>query len=213
MPDKLRCGSGFVASTDQVTRQQDIIVYDRHSLPVLLEIGDCVVVDAEAAAATLEVKTVLDSGPALSSALEKLFDFKSAVRGACFVGLYAWEGMSLERALECIWERYRRQRDLSMSSQPNALYVRGNYLLMPNYDGRLDTAPLLLLRLGSEHHSEGAGLLSLVERMWTSGLQSHAKAPWWIRAWDQRMTTRYEHVAWPSDRRARVDAQLAARAT
>src|SRR6267142_1956860 len=53
LPGKLRCGTGFIASPTAVSRQQDIIIYDPFALPLLLEIGDCVVVDAEAVAATI----------------------------------------------------------------------------------------------------------------------------------------------------------------
>jgi hypothetical protein len=209
LPAGLRCGSGFIASPDHVTRQQDIIVYDAHSLPILLEIGDCVVVDAEAVAATIEVKTALDSGAALRSALEKLTELKTAMPGGCAICLYAWEGPSLELALDCIWERYRARPNLSTSHLPDAIYVRGRYLVAPNYDGRLETAPVLVLRLGPNHHSEGTGLLSLIERLWISGMSGHAKVPWWVSAWARRVGARYEHVPWPDDLRLRVDAHLA----
>lgn len=209
LPERLRCGSGFVASADHVTRQQDIIIYDAHSLPILLQIGDCVVVDADAVAATIEVKTALESEKALRESLEKLSEVKARLPGRGAIGLYAWEGPSLELALDCIWERYRALPDPSTSHLPDAIYVRGRYLIVPNYDGRLDTAPVLVLRLGLGHHPEGAGLLSLVERLWISGLNGHAKAPWWTFAWERRITSGYEHVAWPPDLRARVDQKLA----
>jgi hypothetical protein len=209
LPEKLRCGSGFIASAEHVTRQQDIIIFDAHSLPILLEIGDCVVVDAEAVAASVEVKTVIDSESALRGCLEKLSELKVALPGRCALGLYAWEGPTLELALDCVWERYRAQRDLSTSHLPDAIYVRGRYLIVPNYDGRLDTAPVLVLRLGPEHHSEGTGLLSLIERLWISGMNGQARSPWWGQAWERRIASRYEHVAWPDGLRLRVDEKLA----
>lgn len=211
LPEKLRCGSGFIASADHVTRQQDIIVFDGHALPVLLQIGDCVVVDAEAVAASIEVKTAIDSEMALRDSLEKLSELKAALPGRCAVGLYAWEGPTLDLALACVWERYRAQRDVSTSHLPDAIYVRGRYLLVPNYDGRLDTAPVLVLRLGSGHNTEGTGLLSLVQRLWISGMNRQAKAPWWVSASERRITARYEHMPWPDDLRLRVDEKLAER--
>jgi len=213
LPERLRCGSGFVASSDHVTRQQDIIIYDAHSLPILLQIGDCVVVDAEAVAATIEVKTVIESEPALRSTLEKLSELKSALPGRSAMCLYAWEGPSLELTLDCVWDRCRTQRDLGASHLPDAIYVRGRYLVVPNYDGRLETAPVLVLHLGPGHHSEGTGLLSLVERLWISGMNGHAKAPWWVSAWERRIQARYEHIPWPTDLRVRVDEKLATIAT
>jgi len=43
LPSKLRCGTGFVVSQRGASRQQDIIIYDHHRLPLMLSIGDCVV--------------------------------------------------------------------------------------------------------------------------------------------------------------------------
>ncbi len=209
LPEKLRCGSGFIASADHVTRQQDIIVFDAHSLPILLEIGDCVVVDSEAVAASIEVKTVVDSEASLRACLEKLWDLKFALPGRCAVALYVWDGLTLERALSCIWERYRTLRDVSSGHLPDAIYVRGRYLIVPNYDGRLDTAPVLVLRLGQGQNPEGTGLLSLIERLWSSGLNGQATSPWWVRAWNRRIAARYEHVPWPDDLRLQVDEKLA----
>lgn len=210
LPRKLQCGSGFIASPEHVTRQQDIIIYDALSLPILLEIGDCIVCEADAVAGTIEVKTAIDSAPSLRSSLDKLGDLKRILPGSSFIGLYAWEGLSLDAALECFWERYRGYRDLGESDVPDVLYVRGRYLITPNYDGRRDSAPLLLLRLGPGHHAEGAGLLSLIERMWAHGLQSHARRPWWVEAWGNRAPNGYEHVPWPDDLRMQAAAEVAA---
>jgi hypothetical protein len=209
LPERLRCASGFIASADHVTRQQDIILFDALSLPILLQVGDCVVVDAEAVAASIEVKTTIETVAALRTSLEKISELKSALPGRCALGLFAWEGPSLELTLESIWSRYRLQRDLSTSHLPDVIYVRGRYLLFPNYDGRLDTAPIHLLRLGPGNHPEGAALLTLVERLWSSGLASHAKRPWWVSAWPWRNSTRYEPIEWPDDLRALVDERLA----
>jgi hypothetical protein len=209
LPESLRCASGFIASADLVTRQQDIIIFDAHSLPILLQIGDCVVVDNEAVAATIEVKTAIGSKAELLTSLEKIAELKRALRHSCALGLYAWEGLSLEHALSCVWERYRAQKDLGTGHLPDAIYVRGQYLIVPNYDGRLETAPVLVLRLGVGHHAEGTGLLSLVERLWIAGLNRQARAPWWIHAWQRRVSAKYEDVPWPDDLRARVDEQLA----
>lgn len=35
LPRRFACGSGFIASADHVSTQQDIIVYDAYSLPLL----------------------------------------------------------------------------------------------------------------------------------------------------------------------------------
>ncbi len=123
LPAKLRCGSGFIVTRDGTSRQQDIIVFDDHSLPLLLEIGDCVVVDTEAALATFEVKTNVDSIARLDEAIETVMETKRH-GGFRFCALYAWAGMSLESTLECLWARYRRGADLGSNLIPDAIYVR-----------------------------------------------------------------------------------------
>jgi hypothetical protein len=208
LPGKFRCGSGFIVGENGVSRQQDIVVFESHALPLLLEIGDCLVVDRTAVAATIEVKTELDSSAKLASGLHSVMETKRALGGAWFAGLYAWHGVALDLALECFWSRFRDAKDLGGSIVPDAIYVRGQYLLMPNYDGRLETAPLHLLRLESGQNSEGVALLSLMERMWISGVQAHAEWPWWLSNWRARMLKRYEAVPWPDDLRMRVDERL-----
>jgi hypothetical protein len=179
LPGKLRCGSGFVASADHVTRQQDIIVFDAHVLPLLLEVGDCLVVDAEAVAATIEVKTRIDSVKSFAEAFSKLVDLKLPNAPHPFVGLHAWEGLSLELALDCYWEFIRKGLSPSLGRLPDAVYVRGRYLIVPNWDGRLETPPLLVFDTTAPAWSEGAALLSFIERMWIGGLQNHPRWPWW----------------------------------
>lgn len=210
LPGRLRCGTGFIATPENVTRQQDIIIYDPHSLPLLMEIGDCLVVDAPAVAGTIEVKTVLGSQNAFSAELEKVADPGSRSMHSWFVGLYAWEALSLDLALECYWARFREASKIDNPPPlPDVVYVRGKYLIAPNYDGHIETGPLLLMRLGPGHCDEGAGLLTLVERMWLSGLQHHAEWPWWVRAWHREINKKLEQVPWPEDLRTSVDKWLA----
>jgi hypothetical protein len=54
LPRKIGAGTGFVASRDWVSPQQDIILYDQQDYPVLFQIGDCVVVDNNSVAALID---------------------------------------------------------------------------------------------------------------------------------------------------------------
>lgn len=212
LPGKLRCGSGFVASADHVTRQQDIIVFDQHVLPLLLEVGDCLVVDAEAVAATIEVKTRIDSATSFAEAFSKLVDLKRPNEPHPFVGLYAWEGPSLQLALDCYWDFLRTAPSPGLGRLPDAIYVRGGYLIAPNWDGALHTPPLLVFEASELGWSEGTALLSFIERMWIGGFQGHARWPWWMSGWRNSSEARFRHVPWPDDLKELVDAELAARA-
>jgi hypothetical protein len=64
--------------------------------------SDCVVIDAEAVAATIEVKTAIGSEAARRSTLEKVTELKLALPGRCAICLCAWEGPSSELALDCV---------------------------------------------------------------------------------------------------------------
>ena len=68
LPGRLKCGTGFVADSRGVSKQQDIIVFDPMALPTLFEVGDCVVVDASSVSAIIEVKTCVDSVAAFDDA-------------------------------------------------------------------------------------------------------------------------------------------------
>lgn len=208
LPGKLRCGTGFVASEDGVTTQQDIIIYERFELPILLEVGDCIVVDREAVVGTIEVKTTLDTTARFTEAIRKI----GRLRGVGFRGLYAWEGISEAEALGCLWERYRSLERLDMSDLPDAIYVREKYLILRNDDGCLDTAPLLIMRLGSRG-MEGRALLSFITRLWLCGAQSVARWPWWALSSLNRGPDQFEHLPWPNDLAVRVQEHLRTRKT
>jgi hypothetical protein len=209
LPSKLRCGTGFVASRDDVSHQQDIIIFDPQTLPLLFEVGDCLVCDAEAVAATIEVKTDLASSSDFGHAISQLR--KKGGHHFGFKGLYAWDGLALDSAIDCYWKVFEEQGRIDTGWLPSAVYVRERYLILPNYDGRLDTAPLRVLELGAEHHPEGWGLLSLVEYLWTDGLGHHARRPWWVDEWRRKTAERFQLIDWPDRLRPKMLDELARR--
>lgn len=63
LPTRYRVSKGFVIDADGCRSDQiDLLVYDRHFSPVLLEVGDYVFVPAEAVFAALEVKQEMNRG-------------------------------------------------------------------------------------------------------------------------------------------------------
>ena len=79
--------------------------------------------------------------------------------------------------------RVRQHQDtirISTTYAPDAIYVRGRYMVVPNGGRHPEPVPFLVLPLGRGHHSEGVGLLSLVEAMWIGGIQRDVPWPWWI---------------------------------
>jgi hypothetical protein len=206
LPEKLRIGTGFVFSPRGSTRQQDIIVYDWQNLPLPLKIGDCVVVDADAVAAMIEVKTRIGKSDELREAMGKVAATKMMGRGPRAVGIYAWEGLSLDTALQSYWamgrEAPRSSRGFEFPRFPDFLYVRGAYLLTPSITGQIDTPPLRVLRLGEGHANEGLGMLALLAHLWLIGIQHYAQRPWWLEAWsekERRTPGLFELIPWPKD--------------
>jgi hypothetical protein len=207
LPASFRCGSGFIASKDGVTSQQDIIIFEQTKWPILFEVGDCLVVDGDAVRATVEVKTSLDSRARFMEAVQKLAAQRARRRSRGFTGLYAWDGIAEAEAIECLWDYFRSLDHLDMSNVPEAILIRGRYLVLRNDDGKLDTAPLLIMRLDSRDR-EGAALLSFVTRIWAYSLGGEVPWPWWIEDWRRREGGLLEHLAWPDDLAIRVEEHL-----
>jgi hypothetical protein len=198
LPESLRCATGFVTDRTWTSRQQDILIFERSRLPVLFEVRDCVVVDREVFAASIEVRTQCDSKEKFGAAFRSVAEFRSLTRGACSHGLYVWDGPTLELALDSIWDYIREDPMVNVHLLPSVIHVRNRYVLIPSNDGRLTTPPFCLLSLGPNGASEGEAILTVLATMWLHGLQHHAKWPWWISEWRQRdgLTS---PVPWPSD--------------
>ena len=216
LPLKLRIGTGFVYSPRGATRQQDVIIYDWQVLPLPLQIGDCVVVDADAVAAMIEVKTRIRASAELREAMDKAAATKAMGRGRHAVGIYAWEALGLDRALECYWtfarEAPRGPQGFEFPRIPDFLFVRGGYLLTPSNTGRIDTPPLRVMRLGEGNRAEGLGMLALLSHLWLYGIQHYAQRPWWLEAWTEkeRQTPElFEPVPWPEDLQKLADERQA----
>jgi hypothetical protein len=208
LPAKCGVGTGFVASPNWISFQQDIIIYNQIDFPLLFKAGDCIVVDYDAVAALLEVKTSLNSKDGFAEAYEKLADLYAQVSHSRFVGLYAWEGLNLNSALSEIWDCVRRNPTENFHKMPSAIYVRSKYLLLLNADGRRETPPLLLLDIASGNVTEGQAILSLISVIWIERLQNHAGWPWWLNNWQSRIPQIATPVPWPSDLLATINASL-----
>src|SRR5690606_27857775 len=132
----------------------------------------------------IEVKTSIRSTAELREAVGKIAEAKSMGHRPHAIGLYAWDGLGLETAIECYWslarESARRSHKFRFPVLPDFAYVRGRYLLAPNYDGRAESPPLRVMRLGKDHSNEGLGLLALLDNLWLHGIQRYAERPWWL---------------------------------
>jgi hypothetical protein len=66
-----------------------------------------------------------------------------------------------------------------------------------------------VLDIGEGQHSDGEGLLSLVERAWIAILYRHAPMPRWVDEWNRAAATRFRPEPWPADLQTRADEEEA----
>lgn len=196
LPPRFRTGSGFVASADWTSTQQDIIVFDGVDHAPLLEIGDCVVANAESVAGCIEVKTALNTSKEISEAIDALITLGS--RDIPFVGLYCWEGASRDTMLKVIWKRLRKNFG-SRAHLPHIIYVRSKYLLLHQYWG-VPAAAGHYVCLDVAKASDGEALLRIIGMLYACGLsrRSRVPQPWWF-SFDRLVAKPATRIAWPPD--------------
>jgi hypothetical protein len=109
LPQSFTVGSGFILTSDGLSKQIDILVCD-DSAPVFFRDGDFLVAPADCVRAVLEVKTSLDT-TLLREALEKLNYTSALMRRRClrfhpFLGLFCYESISTkpEEILNALYE-------------------------------------------------------------------------------------------------------------
>jgi hypothetical protein len=196
LPENLRLGTGFVAFPEWTSRQQDILIFQR-DFTRLFEVGECVVIDHEAFVGTIQVKTKLDSRM-FSEAVHSMADLRDRIGHQGLHALYAWQGVSLETALNVLWKFVGAAPTKRFDSMPDLVYVRGKYLLMANRDGRRASPPFYVYRIDQRAITEGQALLGTVSAVWRFGLSF--VFPWWLLSWDSdkgMLAQKAEAIAWP----------------
>lgn len=208
LPDDLKLGSGFVASPEWISRQQDILIYKR-DFTKLFQVGECVVVDHDAFVGTIEVKTQIKSLKSFKETVEILAELKEKIRHRGVHALYAWDAVSVDKALEALWAFVRKDPTKRFDSMPDVVYVRGKYLLMANRDGNRESPPFFSWQIGEPGITEGQFLLGLVSSIWRFGLSQHL--PWWLLNRHKHLgmfPSNPEPVPWPHDLQEAVMADL-----
>jgi len=209
LPGDIRITSGFVASPKWTSRQQDILIHKRN-FTTLFEVGDCTVIDHQAFIGTIEVRTNLASVNAFRDVVKAQADFRDMMHHSGLHGIYAWDAVSLDTALNALWDFVRAAPTKNYDSMPDIVYVRGKYLLMANRDGRRDSPPYHVWDVGQDGITEGQALLGVVASVWRFGLQT--VFPWWLLSWHDHLGVvagMSKEVPWPNDLRVSVMADLA----
>ena len=199
LPDNLQLGSGFIASPNWISRQQDILIY-RHDFTTLFKVGDCVVIDYNALVGTVEVKTNIDSSTKLVETLERISEIEGRYRNRGLRALYALNGLELNTFLEALWQFVQKDSTNLSSQLPHLIYVRGKYLLIINKNKDKRSSPFSLWRIGKKGLTDGQALLGLVHAVWQFGLLS--LPPWWLLSWHDyygHLPAKVEQIQWPPD--------------
>jgi hypothetical protein len=205
LPDSIKLGSGFIASPNWTSKQQDIIIYMR-DFTTLFQVGDCVVVDYKALVGTIEVKTTLGSSKKFIESLHSIKELEGTYRNPGLRALYAWDGINLETTLKAIWKFVEEAPDHHHCRLPHVIYVRGKYLLMAkNKEISFGQPPFFFWRVGTGGITDGQALLLLVCSVWRFGLPK--LLPWWLLSchdYHGHLSANAKSVPWPQNLSAAV---------
>ncbi len=199
LPGDVKLATGFVASPQWTSRQQDILIYKR-DFTTFLEVGDCTVIDHQAFIGAIEVKTQLDSSRALRDAIDAQAEFRHQMRHRGLYAIYAWEAISLEATLDALWNFVRAAPTKNCDWMPDVVYVRGKYFLRANRDGHRESPPYHVWHIRDGGITEGQALLGLVASVWRFGQTT--QLPWWLLSWHEHLglvAGKSQEVLWPND--------------
>ena len=199
LPSNISIGSGFIASPNWTSRQQDIIIYENQP-PVLLKSGDCMVIDHESVVGTIEVKTKIANSKKLIETIEIQSELKKGIKQPALFAIYAWEGINYNTAIKAIWNYIRKETEFDYDILPDVIYMRGKYLLKMNNEKERNTYPYSVLHIRKNKVTEGDALLGLVTSLWDFSFNH--PIPWWLLSQHEHLglvAGKMKKVAWPND--------------
>ena len=197
MPKNIRVSSGFVASPNWVSSQQDILIHEK-DYSSLFEVGDCVVIDYKSFIGTIEVKTIITSQRSLLEAIRKQSEFREQMRHRGLYAIYAWDGINSRKMLEALFNFISTDPHSNYDLTPDVIYIRGKYFLMANRDGHIDTSPYYIWHIRNGCIDEGQALLGLISSVWSFGMIS--VLPWWLLGWHKqigKVSGKAKEIKWP----------------
>lgn len=199
LPEDIRVSSGFVASPNWISRQQDILLHKR-DFSTLFEVGECTVIDHQAFVGAIEVKTHLASSKKFREAVKAQAQLREQMRHSGLYAIYAWNSVSYDTALDTLWDFVRAAPTKNYDLMPDVVCVRGQYLLMANRDGDRQSPPYHVWYVEESGITEGQALLGLVASVWKFGLTT--VLPWWLLSWHEHMgmvAGKSREVQWPEN--------------
>lgn len=198
LPGMFRVGSGFVATSGRVSSQQDVLIFNSLNVPLLYSVGDCVVVDENSLAGSIEVKTTLNVRE-FKKALSSLKSVKPKWTLAPFTGVFGWDGIGVGALANQLWKSVRDAGGPIGCFLPDVIYVRAHCLLLRFNRGHVSSAPYKHFKIGSPL-TDGQALLLLICRLWEVGLSDQGCVmPEWLKEGYDSLLMHGEAVNWPPD--------------
>jgi hypothetical protein len=175
-----------------------------------LQVGDCMVIDHQAFIGAIEVKTNIGSSNEFKKALIAQADFKEQMRHQGLFAIYAWKGISFNKAIETLWNFVREAPTKNYDTMPEVVYVRGKYFLRANRTSDRQSPPYQLWHISEDRSckdciTEGQALLGLIASVWKFGKDT--LLPWWLLAWHDQLGTvagKSQDIPWPDDLKASI---------
>ncbi|OGU58881.1 MAG: hypothetical protein A2V66_11050 [Ignavibacteria bacterium RBG_13_36_8] len=199
LPQNIKVSTGFIASPNWTSRQQDILLYTS-KYSTLFEVGDCTVIDHQSLVGAIEVKTRIGSIKKFIETIEIQSLLRENIRQPAFFAIYSWDTISLNHLQDALWEYVRRKPLKNTSLLPDVVYARGKYFLKINRDRDQLSPPYNVWHINENGINDGQALLGLIASVWEFGLNT--VLPWWLLSWHYslgRVAGKSEEIPWPKN--------------
>lgn len=130
IPDKFSVGQGFIYRDGKISNQIDVIIYDSHNYSPFFKEGDFIIIEPEAVAVVIEVKTNIQSIKVLNEALQNIESAKKICieYGTNFEGIiFTYEGYRFDTIISKLSKDCKR---VEYQYSPNLIIKLGDYCII-----------------------------------------------------------------------------------
>lgn len=130
IPEKFSVGQGFIYRDGKISNQIDVIIYDSHNYSPFFKEGDFIIIEPEAVAVVIEVKTKIQSLKVLNEALQNIESAKKICieYGTNFEGIiFTYEGYRFDTIISKLSKDCKR---VEYSYSPNLIVKLGDYCII-----------------------------------------------------------------------------------
>lgn len=150
IPDKFSVGQGFIYRDGKISNQIDIIIYDSHNYSPFFKEGDFIIIEPEAVAVVIEVKTGIRSIKVLDEALQNIESAKKICIecGTNFEGIiFTYEGYKFDTIVSKLSKNCRK---VEYKYSPNLIIKLGEFCIMQS-----------IMMFGIEFHKDNDDSLNI----------------------------------------------------